>query len=135
MNETYEDVIYKISQERVSDDKISEYLYMLKSVFETLCNSGDALAFRYNEYEIDNLESRKYAIAFVLFVSKIWKRQNTKDDNKVIIEKWMKFRSSLIDLDFSHWRVSGDYEYATIVERMVMIFILILMMMLIVILY
>lgn len=86
MNETYEDVIYKISQERVSDDKISEYLYMLKSVFETLCNSGDALAFRYNEYEIDNLESRKYAIAFVLFVSKIWKRQNTKDDNKVIIE-------------------------------------------------
>lgn len=119
MNETYEDVIYKISQERVSDDKISEYLYMLKSVFETLCNSGDALAFRYNEYEIDNLESRKYAIAFVLFVSKIWKRQNTKDDNKVIIEKWMKFRSSLIDLDFSHWRVSGDYEYATIVERMV----------------
>lgn len=70
-------------------------------------------------YEIDNLESRKYAIAFVLFVSKIWKRQNTKDDNKVIIEKWMKFRSSLIDLDFSHWRVSGDYEYATIVERMV----------------
>lgn len=58
------------------------------------------MAFRYNEYEIDNLESRKYAIAFVLFVSKIWKRQNTKDDNKVIIEKWMKFRSSLIDLDF-----------------------------------
>lgn len=118
-NETYEDVIYKISQERVSDDRISGYLYMLKSVFEALYNSGDKCAFRYSEFEIDNLESRRYAIAFVLFVSKVWKRQNKKDDNNVIVEKWMQFRSALIDLDFSHWKVSGDGEYATIVDRLV----------------
>lgn len=118
-NATYDDAIYKISQERVNDDKILEYLYMLKAMFEVLCNSGDGLAFKYHEYRINSEETRRYAIALILFVSKMWKRQNKKSDNAIIIEKWNGFRSALIDLNYLHWNVRGDYEYATIIGRMV----------------
>lgn len=111
-NESYEDVIYKISQERVKDDKIPEYLYMLKAVFEVLCNSGTKLTFKSNEF------NTIYVIAFVLFVSKLWNKNSSKDDNARIVTKWEQFRSAIIDLDYDRWNV-GKKELADIIVKMV----------------
>lgn len=118
-SESYEDVIYKISQERVVDDKISEYLYMLKAVFEVLCNSGTELAYEYEEFSISERYKRIHAIAFVLFVSQIWDKNNSKDDNASIATKWEQFRSAIGDLGFDGWAVSGEKELADIIFRMV----------------
>lgn len=117
--ECYEDVIYKISQERITDDKIPNYLYMLKAVFEVICNSADKLAFRYKEFNLDNYESRRQAIAFVLFVAGIWKVDNEKVNNAELIDKWIQFCSALNDLSFIQWKVQDDYEYALIIKKMV----------------
>ncbi|WP_026503952.1 DUF262 domain-containing protein [Butyrivibrio sp. NC3005] len=118
-NESYEDVIYKISQERVSDDKISKYLYMLKSVFEVLCNSGTELSFKYKDFNIREEYTRIHAIAFVLFVSRLWNRNNNKDDNSLIATKWEQFRSALGDLGFDSWKTAGEKALADIITRMI----------------
>lgn len=118
-NESYEDVIYKISQERVSDDKIPEYLYMLKAVFEVLCNSGNVLAFGYNDFNIREKYNRRHAIAFVLFVSKLWNKNNNKEDNALIAAKWEQFRSAIGDLGFDSWEVSDEKALADIIVGMV----------------
>jgi hypothetical protein len=118
-SENYEDVIYKISQERVVDDKIPEYLYMLKAVFEMICNSADELAYEYKDFSLSDNDKRKHAIAFVLFVSRLWNKNNSKDDNAVIASKWEQLQTALGDLRFGAWAVSDENELAEILASMV----------------
>ena len=118
-SESYVDVIYKISQERAVDEKISEYLLMLKSVFEVVCNSDDKLAYEYDDFKISDKNSRFYAIAFVLFVWKIWDKNNSKSDNAIIVYKWEQFRSAIGNLRFQEWRVSNEGELADILSKMI----------------
>lgn len=118
-SENYEDIIYKISQERVVDNEISSYLYMLKAVFEILCNSGDELAFSYDDFNIWEKYNRIHAIAFVLFVSRLWEKNNDKDDNANIVVKWEQFRSAIGDLGYDAWAVSEEKELSDILSNMI----------------
>lgn len=118
-SESYEDIIYKISQERVVDDKIVEYLYMLKAVFEVLCNSGDKITFLYDDFCISEKNKRLHAIAFVLFITKLWNKKNSKDDNAIIVKKWGQFRTAIGDLGFDGWKLSNDKQLADILTKMI----------------
>lgn len=118
-NESFEDIIYKISQERVKDDQIVEYLYMMKAIFEVLCNSGDKVAYRYDDFAITDLQKRRNAIVFILFISGMWDKSNQKANNINLNSKWIQFRNMLDDLNFKEWHVSGDYEIKSIVLAMV----------------
>lgn len=118
-HDSYEDVIYKVSQERVIDDTISKYLSMLKAVLEVLCNSGEKLAYRYEKFRLDIARSKMDAITFVLFVEKLWDKNNSKDDNAMLIEKWKQFRSALEDLNINCWNISNDKKIADIISKMV----------------
>ena len=117
-NESYEDVIYKISQARVEDDEIVKYLYMIKAVFEVLCNSGEKLAYKYNHFTFSNMLQRRKAIAFILFVSRLWDRNNKNADNLCLINKWVQFDNMMEDMCFEDWQVKGDQDVATIVLNM-----------------
>jgi hypothetical protein len=119
MGESYEDVIYKVSQERVIDDKISEYLYMLKAVFEVLCNSGEKLAYRYNDFTLNDDNTKIDAIAFVLLITKLWNKKNSKADNAVLITKWEQLKNALRDLGIYSWKVLSDKDIVQIVSKMV----------------
>lgn len=118
-SESYEDVVYKISQERVPDDKITEYLYMLKAVLEVLCNSDEKLACKYDEFKISDGYKRIHAIAFVLFVTKLWHKDNSKDDNTSIVTKWKQFKNAIADLQFDTWSVSDEKELSDILSVMI----------------
>ena len=118
-SESYLDVIYKISQERKVDKKIAEYLFMLKSVFEVLCNSNDVLAYEYDNFKISDKNSRFHAIAFVLFVWKLWDKNNSEEDNANIVSKWEQFKSAIDNLRFQEWRVSNEEELADILSKMI----------------
>lgn len=112
IGESYEDVIYKVSQGRVKEDRIVEYLYMLKAVLEVLCNSGKKLAYRYHDFSLNILDTKIDAMAFILLVTKLWNKNNNKEDNRELIEKWNQFRNALRDLEIYRWKVSDDEEKA-----------------------
>ena len=118
-NESYEDIIYKVSQARIGDDKIVDYLYMVKAIFEVLCNSGDKVAYRYDLFDIKDSQKRRNAIAFILLVCGLWDKNNQKNDNEKIINKWIQFNNALIDLNFKEWQVSGEKELALILSNIV----------------
>ena len=113
--EKYEEEIYKISQERDVDNEIykhiSKYLYMLKAVFEVLCNNENELAFKYSNFNL------REQIAFVLFVSKLWDKNNKESDNANIVTKWNQFKKTMDDLDFNNWGVN-DKALAKIIDIM-----------------
>ncbi len=118
IKDSYEEIIYKISQERVKDDDIVEYLYMIKAVFEVLYNSKDKIVYRYDKFTI------RKSIAFILFVSRLWDKSNRRDDNLCLINKWVQFKNMLNDLCFDKWKVSdesevrGDLDISSIVIKM-----------------
>lgn len=117
-NKSYEDIIYKISQGRVKDDNIVDYLYMMKAIFEVLCNSGDKVTYRYDEFIITDTQKRRNAIAFVLFVSGLWNKNNESADNAKLIKKWNQFKNMLDDLNFQNWQ-NGDSDIASTILNMV----------------
>lgn len=119
LNENYEDVIYKISQERVEDNKIVKYLYMLKAVFEVLCNSGNELAFRYDSFILSDRNSKIDAISLILLIEELWDKNNSRDENAILVGKWKQFRRALRDLEIYSWNVKDDHEIAVIVSWMV----------------
>lgn len=118
-NESYEDIIYKVSQARISDDKIVDYLYMVKALFEVLCNSGDKVAYRYDFFDIKDSQKRRNAIAFILLVCGLWDKHNQKTDNEKIVSRWIQFNKVLMDLNFEEWQVNGEKELAFILSDMV----------------
>lgn len=114
----YEDVIYKISQERIIDETIVEYLYMIKAVFELLCNSKTDLAYRYSSFSLDDVHKRRKAIAFVIFGSFLWDPQNTEEENGRLLIEWREFEEMLEDLAFDAWSAVDDREIASILLKM-----------------
>ena len=92
---------------------------MLKAVFEVLCNSGDKIAFLYDDFCISEKNKRLHAIAFVLFVAKLWNKKNCKDDNAIIVQKWGQFRSALGDLGLEGWKLSNDKDSSDILIQMI----------------
>lgn len=118
-NESYEDTIYKVSQGRVKDEKITDYLYMLKATLEVICNSDDKIAYRYDVFSVSDILKRKDAIAFVLFISGLWDKDNRREDNVELLQEWHRFKSMLHDLRFKEWQLSSEREFAAILISMV----------------
>lgn len=118
-NESYEDVIYKISQERAIDDNIVDYLYMIKALFEIICNDDDKINFVYEDFDIKDSIKRRNAIAFILFMSGLWKKNNKKIHNINLIDKWEKFKDVLLDLNYAEWQIDGEKELALIIHKIV----------------
>ena len=118
-SDSYDNVIYKISQERIIDKTITKYLYMIKSVCELLCNSGHELAYRYSDFLLDDIRKRQKAIAFVIFVSELWTPQNKECDNVRLLSNWHEFEDMLDDLSFEEWTNNYDSMVIAIVLKMV----------------
>lgn len=109
--DSFEDIIYKISQGRIQDETIKQYLHMLKAVFELLCNGKPELPYKYSELS----KKRNESIAFVIFASTIW---TPGEDNIKLLSNWYAFKEMLDDLSFDKWLCCSDGKVAEILSKM-----------------
>ena len=128
---SYENYIYQLSQGRETDDDISEYLTMLKAVFESLCCSDgclDDMAVSLDKFNPG--ENSNEIIAFVLFAYKTWQKASSDGDlkstddaqkkiNKKIAEDWKQFNEKVLgDLCYKQWQC-GFVQYASFVIKLI----------------
>ena len=111
--DTYENIMYNISQKRKEDDTICEYLYMLKAIHEVLYNSVKEKSI----YSILDFDMFKRKIAFIIFVYHMWNKNNKKEDNLNIIEQWKRFSNMLDDLNYKEWN-NNDEEIANVLDNL-----------------
>ncbi len=109
-NESYEDTMYKLSQNRIADDTITEYLWILKAVQEVLCNNETGLSYHISSIDFNRDFDRKDVLNFVLFVSNMWNSKNQKQENEDILREWKEFKTALKELNFGSWNLSDTLQ-------------------------
>lgn len=114
VKDNYEDEIYRLSQGRMKDEHISNYLIMLKTVLETMCNSNGKIK---GVIDIDSVIATKRNIAFILFTFYKWeKKSDLKEQirhNEEIVDKWIEFEKMLSDLRYNNW-ICSEVDYVRI---------------------
>ena len=104
-SDLFENRIYKISQKRINEPQIQNYLTMMQAVQEVLYNSEEDVCLLFSDFE-----SIKTKIAFIVFVAKLWAAENSQtlqqNLNISIFNEWKRFINCLQDLAFEDWKVS-----------------------------
>ncbi|MBO4515938.1 DUF262 domain-containing protein [bacterium] len=112
-SDLFENRIYKISQKRIKEPQIKDYLIMVQAVQEVLYNVNNEDCLLFTDFDT------KTIIAFITFVSKLWTQENSQDTqqnlNINIYKEWKRFENCLLDLDFNSW-VGSNAKYIQILN-------------------
>lgn len=119
----YQENMYCISQKRQSEKHIEIYLGMIKSVFELLCYDDKKLQYRIDDFLDYNGDIKLNAIAFVIYIYKIWESSNQKLAGDILDSSWKHFEEVLDDLNFEEWYCrdvanSRNIKVAEIINKM-----------------
>lgn len=106
-SDLFENRIYKISQKRIDDPLIKNYLIMIQAVQEVLYNSRNDDCVLYSSFK-----TLRTQIAFIVFTSKLWTSEKSSEIqqelNSNIFYEWKRFENCIQDLSVETWNVSYD---------------------------
>lgn len=106
-SDLFENRIYKISQKRISEPSINNYLIMIQAVQEVLYNTNSNTCLLFSDFKNPRIQ-----IAFIVFAFRLWISENTSELqqnlNLKIFDEWKRFENCLQDLYFDSWNVNLD---------------------------